>query len=150
MVIIDTNAIASRHGHPSHGPEVKTSESAGVRLLLIDDDEVYGSLMVKVAQSQGVQLDYFPSLTAAGRIGAIGAYDAAILDYFLDSFTGAEIAEYFDAFFSSIPVLVVSGRDQYPAGAPRPKCIRKFLCKSSGPGKILEEALSLVEAKKFA
>ena len=144
MVIIDSNEIVTRHGHPTQASSVLETNPLKFKILLIDDDEVYGALMVNVAKSQGIRLDYFPSLSAAGHIGAIGKYDAAILDYFLDSFTGAEIAEYFDVFFSKIPVLLVSGRDQYPADAPKPKCVRKFLSKSNGPRKIIEEALTLI------
>lgn len=116
------------------------------RLLLIDDDETYGQLMTMVAASRGVQLDYFPSLAATGSIGAIGQYDAAILDFFLDSFTGTEIAEYFDAFFAETPVILVSGSHENPAKAPPPKCVRRFMCKAVGPRRILDEAMTMIEA----
>jgi CheY-like chemotaxis protein len=148
MVTINTEQITARHGHPSHGPVLARKDLSRLRMLLIDDDVAYGALMVKVAESQGIRLDFFPSLTAAGSVGALGQYDAAILDFFLDRFTGAEIAEYIDAFFASIPVMVVSGKESYPEGQPRPKCVKSFLCKSNGPVKILTEARGLILEKE--
>ena len=141
--------VGVRHSHAVTCPGPVSVASKPPHVLLIDDDELFGALMVAVANARGVKLSYFPSLEAAGHIGAIGGYDAAILDYYLNRFTGAEIAEYFDAFFSKTPVFVVSGRETYPDAGPPPKCLRKFLCKVIGPQKILDEVLAAISPNGY-
>ena len=68
------------------------------RIVLIDDDPVYNSVLLKYAEMAGVQMDVYESLEQMGTIGALGRYDAAIVDYDLGSLTVSKwenICQYF-------------------------------------------------------
>ena len=67
-----------------------------------------------------------------------------VLDYYLESFKGSEIAEYVDVFFSHLPVVVISGSDISPQEQQAwPVCIRRFIKKTAGPRAILDGALDV-------
>ena len=119
------------------------------RLILIDDDQTFGHIMLRCAEEMGLELDYFESLEDLGFVGLMADYDVAILDYDLGKMTGLEIGEYLTAFFGKMPMLLISGtmRDLGPAegnrGIPGP-----FLHKASGPAQILSAAMQLKAAGK--
>ena len=72
-------------------------------------------------------------------------YDVVILDYYLESFKGPEIAEYVDVFFSHLPVVVISSSDiSEKERQAWPTCIRRFMNKTNGPHAILDGALELL------
>ena len=115
-------------------------------LLLIDDDEWFRAVFRVVCEAKGIPLTTYSSLAEMPSFAALKDYDVAILDYYLESFRGPEIAEYIDVFFSNLPVVMISGsviseceRQSWP------QCIRRFKCKSSGPYAILECALDLMK-----
>ncbi len=111
-------------------------------VLVIDDDATFGLLMKAVAEARGIKLDYVGSLAELGSFARIGDYDVAVLDYYLEKLTGAEIAEYFDAFFQDKPVIIVSGSSRLQDDSVQwPKCVRKFVLKSNGARNILDNAL---------
>ena len=85
------------------------------RIVLIDDDPVYNSVLLKYAEMAGVQMDVYESLEQMGTIGALGRYDAAIVDYDLGSLTGIEVGEYLSVFFDHIPMVLVSSSDRKQA-----------------------------------
>lgn len=119
------------------------------RLLLIDDDEDFGRLMQAIAITQGVKLDYFPSLLALGRIGRIAEYDVAILDYYLGEMSGLEVAEYVERFFGGKPVIIVSGTWYSDIGWKNcPQCVRQFIPKVRGANPILTCALELAKSRQ--
>jgi len=114
------------------------------KMLVIDDDPAFGQIMKALAEARGIQCDWVPSLESLGRVGRVGDYDLAILDYFLERFTGGEIAEYVDVFFSKIPVVIVSSRPDIHAQQRNwPKCVRLFVDKATGARSILDLALGL-------
>lgn len=115
------------------------------RILVIDDDPAFGRIIKALAESRGYTCDWVESLDALGRVGRVGEYDLAILDYFLEQFTGGEIAEYVEVFFSKIPVVIVSSRPDIHAQQRKwPPCVKLFVDKLSGAKSILDEALRLI------
>lgn len=114
------------------------------RILVIDDDPAFGQIMKALAQSHGIACDWAESLDALGRVGKVGEYDLAILDYFLEQFTGGEIAEYVEVFFSKVPVVIVSSSPDIHAQQRKwPQCVKVFVDKSAGAKSILKQALDL-------
>jgi DNA-binding response OmpR family regulator len=112
------------------------------KILVIDDDPAFGKIMKALAEARGIQCDWAPSLESLGRVGSFAGYDLAILDYFLEKLTGAEIAEYVDAFFANIPVVIVSSRPDIHAQRRQwPKCVRMCVDKATGARSILDLAL---------
>lgn len=118
-------------------------------LLLIDDDEMFRALFQAIADSMGVPCETFASLSDMPSFAALKEYDVVILDYYLDSFRGPEIAEYVDVFFNDLPVLVISG-GEIDDGERRawPTCIRRFVPKSHGAYSIVERALEAMEGRR--
>lgn len=129
--------------------EVPVAKAEPGKMLVIDDDPAFGQIMKALASARGIQCDWVPSLESLGRVGRVGDYDLAILDYFLEKFTGGEIAEYVDVFFSDIPVVIVSSRPDIHAQQRKwPKCVRLFVDKATGARSILDLALGLFSGSR--
>ncbi len=118
-------------------------------ILLIDDDEFFRSLFKHVAESLGVPVTVHSSLAEMNSFAALQDFDVAVLDYYLESFTGSEIAEYVEVFFRELPVIVISGGN-IESNDQRvwPTCIRRFVPKAAGPYAIVDRALDAVAAIK--
>lgn len=119
------------------------------RLVLIDDDPTFCSLMQHFAVSRGLGLDTFTSLQDMGSIGRLKDYSVAIVDFDLGCMNGIEIAEYLPVFFGKMPMLLVSGmtRRERP-GRDWPASIKMFMHKDQGPDAILDAALSLIPRRQ--
>jgi DNA-binding response OmpR family regulator len=116
------------------------------RIVLIDDDPVYNSVLLKYAEMAGVQMDVYESLEQMGTIGALGRYDAAIVDYDLGSLTGIEVGEYLSVFFDHIPMVLVSSSDRkQDLEDAWPSSILKFCIKSDGHAFVLNEAIKCLD-----
>lgn len=115
-------------------------------VLLIDDDDSFCQLMHAVASAAGLRLSYAAALDELPSLGSLAEYDLIIVDYNLQSFTGLEIAEYVDAFFAHLPVMMVSIENLENSSDKRwPTCIRKFVNKAFGPFAIVQRALKTLE-----
>ncbi len=138
------NYLASNaNDHSAVHAQAALSCKKGV--LLIDDDEWFRSLFRVICEAQGVPVSTFASLADMPSFASLRDYDVVILDYYLESFKGSEIAEYVDVFFSHLPVIVISSADIAEREQKAwPTCIRRFMNKTSGPHAILDCALGLV------
>jgi len=114
-------------------------------ILVIDDDPQFGSLLSALARARGIPLEYYTSLSELGSFALLGQFDAAILDYYLESMNGMEIAEYVETFFDHLPVILVSGTAFLEADKKEwPKCVRQFVPKARGPYAILDSAVAVM------
>jgi len=114
------------------------------RVVLIDDDECFRTLFRIVCEARGVQVATFASLAEMPSFAALREYDVVVLDYYLESFKGSEIAEYVDVFFAHLPVVVISGADISEREQQGwPICVRRFVKKAAGPRAILDEVLDV-------
>lgn len=114
------------------------------KMILIDDDRTFGRIMLRCAEEMGVRLDYYESLEHLGYVSLVGEYDVAILDYDLGSMTGLEIGEYLTAFFSGMPMLLISATNRTATLSESKQGIgQPFLLKGTGPELILATALAL-------
>lgn len=118
------------------------------KICLIDDDKIFGQVLIAVAEDLNITLEYFESLEDMGRVGRLGNYDLVLCDFFLEEFTGGEIADYIKAFFDTVPMIIVSAdknvstiRDDWPP------CVRGFLSKDLRPEDILRNAVRLASVK---
>lgn len=108
------------------------------KFVLIDDDQAFGLIMSKAASKRGLELDVFLSLGDMASIGALGMYDAAIVDYELGGMTGVEIGEYLSSLFTHIPMILISYQDR-PKNVHWPDSIKAFLHKGQGYEQIFNE-----------
>lgn len=115
------------------------------KLVLIDDDPLFGNIMVRCARAHGADIDYFSSLMEMGSIGRLSEYDAAIVDYDLGNMTGIEIAEYMQVFFGDTPMVLVSSLDRRrDVPVTWPRNVRKFLLKQAGYDAIFLETMDCI------
>jgi CheY-like chemotaxis protein len=110
---------------------------------------MFRSLFKRIADSLGIPVTCHSSLAEMHSFAALKDFDVAVLDYYLESFRGSEIAEYVDVFFRDLPVILISG-GEIDGDSQRvwPSCIRGFVGKSSGPYAIIERALDAVASAR--
>lgn len=120
------------------------------RLLIMDDDPVFGKLACTEAVMHGFEPQWFASLIEMGTFAKIGNFDVVIFDYYLESMLGDEIAEYVDTFFAQVPVLMISGCTIDPGRRSRwPHAVHGFMSKDSGIPAIIEEARRILQRQRI-
>jgi DNA-binding NtrC family response regulator len=133
-----TNTLETEVSSPYQLADIKKT------ILLIDDDAAFRKIFTAIARCKRLMVDAYESLADVGSISNLGKYDVVVLDYFLPSVNGVEIAEYIDAFFKDTPVVVISGGVPETSAKMRwPGCIRRFVRKSAGLYQIIAEVASL-------
>ncbi len=113
------------------------------RIVLIDDDPVYGAVIGRWAQLEGVELDVFHSLDDLGFVGLLSKYDVAIVDYDLGDINGKDVADYMTTLFGNKPMIMISGVDRSKEMMNCPSCVKAFMKKSAGYEKILNTAVNI-------
>ena len=113
------------------------------KIVLIDDDRFFGYSMLEYARDEGLDLEYYESLSDLGFLGGLGRFKVAIVDFHLSEMTGLEIAEYLDRLFGDIPMVLISS-DGDAANQPRPSCVHRFVHKSDGLERIASAVRELL------
>ena len=115
-----------------------------LRLLVIDDDPLFGSTLVRLGMMQGITVDYCESLLDAMYGHYLQDYDAAVVDCMMPEMSGFEVAHYLDTFLRGLPVLLVSASDQAQLRFGQSHCGTKvFIAKNLGSAAILMAATTL-------
>jgi len=127
---------------------LELEKSTSPRCILIDDDPIYNSIMLRCAEQEKIDLEVFSSLIDMGFVGLLGRYDVAIVDYDLGQMTGLEIAQYLTALFGDIPMILVSAKERTKKQTIWPKSIKAFVHKSRGYSSVLKKAKSIVKTRK--
>lgn len=126
---------------------LNTSETHALRMVLIDDDPSYTTILKRRAEVDGIQLDAFHSLSELGFVALLRNYDVAIIDYELEEMNGVEIAEYMATLLDDMPMVLISASDRSEEMTHCPCSVRKFVNKSDGFDKILDAARQCVTAE---
>jgi CheY-like chemotaxis protein len=113
------------------------------KIVLIDDDPVYGAVIGRWAELEGVEMDVFNSLDDLGFVGLLSQYDVAIVDYDLGEINGKDVADYMTTLFGNKPMVMISVIDRSKEMMNCPSCVKAFMKKSAGYEKILNTALKL-------
>ncbi len=113
------------------------------RIVLIDDDPIYGAVIRRWAELEKVDLDVFNSLDDLGFVGLLSKYDVAIVDYDLGELNGKDVADYMSTLFGNKPMVMISVVDRSTEIMNCPSCVKAFMKKSAGYEKILNTALKL-------
>lgn len=117
-----------------------------VKILVIDADRKFVRQLLREGQRQGAEVDWYPSFADVGRIGRLGEYDCVIADLSSDPVTGIEIAQYATAFFSDLPVLLVSdepSRDEAWASRRFPPAVQARIPREAGAAAVMQSALDM-------
>ncbi len=131
--------------HPS------VTVSGADKVVIFDDDSNFGTLLTTKARAAGFEPSYFTSLVDMGSFARIKNYDLAIVDFYMDTIRGDEIAEYVDTFFKDIPVIIVSGEDfsQSEKMKQWPDTVRAFVPKTDGIDRILTTAKAVLQRERM-
>ena len=115
------------------------------RLVLIDDDPVFGHIFSKTADRQGLKIDCYETVLELDYMGLLGQYDVAVVDYDLGQVNGIEMVSYLSSLFGDIPMILVSSCDRVPTPEkPWSANVRCFVHKSQGVAAILQAAIEIV------
>lgn len=125
-------------------------KSARAKVVLIDDDPVYGAVIRRWAELEKVNLDVYNSLDDLGFLGLLSQYDVVIVDYDLGELNGKDVADYMATLFNNKPMVMISLVDRSTEIMNCPSCVKAFMKKSAGYEKILNTALKLGMEKKSA
>lgn len=131
---------------PSKAVEVgRTVEQKNDRakIVLIDDDPVYGAVIRRWAELEKVNLDVYNSLDDLGFVGLLSQYDVVIVDYDLGELNGKDVADYMSTLFKNKPMVMISLVDRSMEMMHCPSCVKAFMKKSAGYEKILNTALKI-------
>ena len=112
------------------------------RILLIDDDPVFGKIMQRVAECAKVRLTFVATAEQLGSVDP-SSFDVGILDYDLGSVTGVDVVRDFDR-HKQLPIVLVSQAVRSPE-SDWPGSIRQFICKDKGPHKIIVAAVEALQ-----
>jgi CheY-like chemotaxis protein len=115
------------------------------KILIVDDDEVYGRILGSEVRSHGCESTVVNSLLDLGSVGRLGLYDAAIIDFHLDKMKGDEIAEYIDKFLLDVPVVMISADEAMHDrlnGWPKP--VKGFVSKKVGTPLLVDKVMDIL------
>lgn len=125
-------------------------ESVPAKIVVIEDDQSTGEMLAALAREEGFECDHYTSLADMGSFAHLKNYDLAIIDYYLESLRGDEIAEYVDTFFHDIPVVIISAKDFNEEEAKRwPQPVKQFVSKTEGAPKIIATARAVLERMRL-
>lgn len=115
---------------------MKTSPFA--KILLIDDDPLFGKIMQHYAAKMGSSLTFIDSVDKLTD-EVLRDFDVAVIDYDLGSCTGVELVKYLNNRLGSMPIVLVS-QTQRTESERWPDSIHEFVHKTLGPYAILDAA----------
>lgn len=132
----------------SHNPRKSRTPAEPIRILVVDDDPLYGAIVEQVAAQQNVEVHrILPSELEGLRPG----YHAAIVDFDLGEIDGAEFSANLEQQVGLIPTVLVSSTNQEDLPKRKwPKSIIGFVPKAAGHMEAVLSAINLCQAKLAA
>lgn len=122
------------------------------RILIIDDDPQFATLVRSMADFEGVSVDVFRSIEDIGGVSRLQEYDVAVINYFLDSAGGFHIAQFLDVFFRHGIDVVLMSKHVLPdvaRGRRRGATLQRFVHRGGGVQGILEAVQEILRARRF-
>ena len=110
------------------------------KILLVDDDPVFRSVMVRMGESTGFDVEAYESMLEIEPFTRLDTFSGAIFDYHLGhQMDGIDIVSHLKPFFAKIPTLLVSADDAVEQKLKlTPRCgFLGFASKTIGASKIL-------------
>lgn len=116
------------------------------RILLVDDDPVFGRIMGKVAERERVPLTYIHAVEELDSMNSRD-FDLGIFDYDLGPITGVQLSGLLDRYLGKIPVILIS---QYKHLERRswPSNVKEFISKTEGAYGIIHRAKAIFSENK--
>ncbi|RZA13721.1 MAG: response regulator [Proteobacteria bacterium] len=107
------NSTAFKHNpEDSHQILVDSCNANKEKVLLIDDDRVFGSIIKNTATHFGMNLDTLVDAPSRRKLTLIDDYDLLLLDYDLESTTGFAFAEVLNKAMPYMPIILISSSNR--------------------------------------
>ncbi len=115
------------------------------RILLIDDDPLFGAILRRHARRAGTVLVHCSSVRELAALPRIAAFDAILLDYHLGALNGGHVSAFLNLFFGDVPVAMVSSSSEwwFRQQLNYPACIRTYIHKDRPQREIIDIARRL-------
>ncbi len=111
------------------------------RILLVDDDPVFGMILRQTAEKAKLPLTHILSPAKLDIRKVRDNYDLLISDYDLENVTGVQLTRQLETFGQSLPTILISAYGKLP-DVQLPNSILCSLQKAEGPQKILYTSLN--------
>jgi len=131
-------------------PLVESSHAKAGRpkILVVDDDAVFRSVMVRMGDAAGFDVEAYDSMLEIEPFTRLDTFSGAIFDYHLGhQMDGMDIVSHLKPFFTKIPTLLVSADDAVEEKLRlAPKCgFLGFAPKAMGANRILATMKDLLK-----
>lgn len=106
------------------------SQTGAKRVLFLHEDEFLFERLRDFCAQSGVELCGTSSLLELGSVGKLGEFDLIVAESYVGSVYGLEIAEYADAFFPGLAVVIVGSETGPEKDSRWPKSVVAHLKRS--------------------
>ena len=114
-------------------------------ILCIDDDKTALHIRKLVLESGGHSVLTASDCTTAMELFTASALDLVITDHFLVGNTGAELASAMKKLKPEVPIVIISGLVDAPAGL---ECVDLFISKTNSPPEVLRKISELMKFRR--
>ena len=113
------------------------------RVLVVDDDRALCEMLVRALSKQGYEVVSTVDATEALALAMASGLDAIVTDLNMTGMNGLELCERIVANRPDVPVMILSGLPQLPAGARASYDV--FMSKTDPTFRLVKEVQRLVE-----
>ena len=116
--------------------------SRKIAILCVDDEEIPRTLRILVLRKQGYEVTGAASGAEAIRLLASQDFDLILTDQMMPEMTGTELTRQVKSMNPEMPVVIISGMNELPAGA---ELADAFVSKVAGPDALFESLTTVLE-----
>lgn len=119
------------------------------RILVVDDDPMFGNLLRRKAALYGMYADHVESLVDVLYEQYLERYDCAVIDCVMPGLDGFETTEYLHRFFRGLPVILVSrSESSFARYVAKPVGAVAFVSKIQGADAVLAAVRHAIEGRR--
>ncbi len=124
-----------------------TKSGLGPRIILIDDDETFGKVMLAFAAREHLSLTFVRSVRDIYNLNHWD-YDIALVDYNLGKVNGLQLTNYLEHYLHPKLVFLISANKEIPQDL-WPPSVKGFVSKADGVISILDTAAEGLRRQTF-
>jgi CheY-like chemotaxis protein len=116
------------------------------KVLVIDDDKLFGKLVSTYGIQIGHKIDAVQSINEVQNLQNLASYELLLVDYDLEDMTGIEIAEFLKEKIPHTPVVMISATNRpWQEDMGHLENVIGFASKWGGHESVIEEAFSMIK-----
>ncbi|HEV2275901.1 MAG TPA: response regulator [Acidobacteriaceae bacterium] len=116
--------------------------SRKIAILCVDDEEIPRTLRILVLRKQGYEVTGAASGAEAMELLGSQNFDLVLTDQMMPEMTGTELTRRLKSVMPEMPVVIISGMNELPAGA---ELADAFVSKVAGPAALFESLTTVLE-----